>query len=303
MRKDRIMADHSVSDDTLKFKPWRDVWRVHPDADRMPMASADEQEQLKLDIEHSGMLQPIEFLIGGDYEPEDEAAGERIAMLDGRNRLDALHRLGYRFAHPVGRGPLMREPDGEVEELFCRYVHENEVPFPFERVVSLNITRRHLTTAQKREVIAALLQDMPELSNRELARKVGADDKTVGTMRRHLEELGQLLPQEVTIGHDNRVRTTRRRAPVRPAERPDTVKVEKDRLVRLAATRYAQDSGDLFSWAKDGPQKIAHVLVEDGCAQSSLVKVQQVFQAGLNEAKRLEKQAREAQRAARPEER
>jgi hypothetical protein len=182
--------------------------------------------------------------------------------------------------------------------LFCRYVHENEVPFPFERVVSLNITRRHLTTSQKREVIAALLQDMPEMSNRELARKVAVDDKTVGTVRRHLEKLGQLVPQEVTIGRDNRVRTARPRRTA-PAEGPETVKVEKDRLVRLAATRYAQDSGDLFTWAKDGLQKIAHVLVQDGCAQASLAKVQQVAQAMLNQAKRLDREARESQRAAR----
>jgi hypothetical protein len=229
MRKDRIMADHSVSDDTLEFKPWRDVWRVHPDADRMPMASAEEQEGIKLDIERSGMLNPIEFLIEGEYEPEDDAADNRIAMLDGRNRLDALDRLGYRFAHPADRGPLMRAPDGEVEELYCRYLHINEVQHPFERVVSLNITRRHLTSAQKRQVIGELLQDMPELSNRELARTVGADDKTVGTVRRHLEELGKLVPQEVTIGHDNRVRTTRPRRPAKPKEEgPPTVKVERD---------------------------------------------------------------------------
>jgi hypothetical protein len=292
------MADDPVSDDALEFKSWREVWRVHPAANLMPMASADEQKQIALDIERNGMLNPIEFLIDGDYEPEADAADERIGMLDGRNRLDALDRLGYRFAHPPERGPLRRSSDGEVEELFCRYVHANEVPYPFERVVSLNITRRHLSTAQKRDVIAALLHDMPESSNRELARTVGADDKTVGAVRRHLEELGQLVPQEVTIGRDNRARTTR---PQRPARPPDTtVKVEKDRLVQLAAARNAQDSGDLFSWAKDGAQKIAHVLVQDGCAQGSLAKVLQVSNAMMIEAKRLDKEAREKQRAAQP---
>ncbi len=195
----------------------------------------------------------------------------------------------------------MRDPDGAVEPLFYRCIHQHDVPFPFERVISLNITRRHLTTAQKREVIVALLQEMPESSNRELARKVGVDDKTVGTVRRHLEDLGRLVPQEVTVGRDMRARTTRPRRAA-PAEGPETVKVEKDRLVRLAATRYAQDSGDLFAWAKDGPQKIAHVLVLDGCAQASLAKVQQVAQAMLNEAKRLDREAREAQRAARTKE-
>ncbi len=80
------MADDPLSNDAIEFKPWRAVWRVHPDADRMPMASPDEQEQLRLDIEHSGMLNPIEFLLAGDYEPEEETADDRIAMLDGRNR-------------------------------------------------------------------------------------------------------------------------------------------------------------------------------------------------------------------------
>jgi hypothetical protein len=39
-------------------------------------------------------------------------------------------------------------------------------------------------------------------------------------------------------------------------------------------------------------------LVQDGCAQSSLAKVLEVAQAMVNEAKRLEREAREAQRAA-----
>ncbi len=123
-------------------------------------------------------------------------------------------------------GPLVRDPEGEVETLLCRYVREDGVLVPLQRVVSLNITRRHLNTQQKREVIGALLDDMSDVSNREIARMVGVDDKTVAEVRRHLEELGRLVPQEVTVGRDSRVRTTKpRRAP--PIEGLETVKVEK----------------------------------------------------------------------------
>jgi hypothetical protein len=126
---------------------------------------------------------------------------------------------------------------------------------------------------------------MPERSDRETARLVGVDNKTVGTVRAHLEALGELMHLDETVGRDGRARTTApRRAFKPPAE---TVKVETDRLATLQTARTARDSGDLFSWTRDGAQKIARALVNDGMSQASLNKVEEVLKFGLKEVERL----------------
>jgi hypothetical protein len=161
------------------------------------------------------------------------------------------------------------------------------VPFPLEHIVSLNVVRRHWTTAQKREVIAELLKDMPERSDRETARLIGVDNKTVGVVRAHLEALGELMHTDETVGRDGKARTTTPRRTKPPAEdRPPIVKVETEQLARLQTARTARDSGDLFSWRSDGPQKIARILVQDGMSQASLNKVEDVLKAGLKEVDR-----------------
>jgi hypothetical protein len=48
----------------------------------------------------------------------------------------------------------------------------------------------------------------------------------------------------------------------------------------VQTARTARDSGDLFTWQSDGPQKIVRVLVQDGMAQSSLNKVELVLKTG-----------------------
>lgn len=51
----------------------------------------------------------------------------------------------------------------------------------------LNLSRRHLTREQKREVIAASITADPDLSDREHARRCGVSPTTVGTVRKELE--------------------------------------------------------------------------------------------------------------------
>jgi hypothetical protein len=278
------MADQLLSPPEVQFKPWREVWAVHWAAEKMPAAAPGERAALAIDIERHGLQVPIEFCVADDWNPETDG-GAGLQVLDGRTRFDALHQLGYRFAHPLGQGPLARDADGRVRRLKCLYLRESELAYPFEHVVSLNIMRRHLSSAQKRDVIAELLKDAPERSNREVARITGVDDKTVGTVRRHLEIIGELLRQDETVGRDGRIRTsTPRRTP------NTTVKVERTNLARLEGARTAQDSGDLFRWS-DGPQKIARVLVEDGMARASLAKVEAVLNESQRHLARLKRQA------------
>jgi hypothetical protein len=61
---------------------------------------------------------------------------------------------------------------------------------PFAYVVSANVHRRHLTTEQKREVVAALLKSRPERSDRATAAIAKVSDKTVGDVRSELGTFG-----------------------------------------------------------------------------------------------------------------
>ena len=54
-------------------------------------------------------------------------------------------------------------------------------------VISKNIRRRHLTLEQKRELIEKLLRADPTKSDRQIARTVKADNKTVGAVRKRAE--------------------------------------------------------------------------------------------------------------------
>lgn len=117
----------------------------------MPDLSPAEYEALKADIAANGVLVPIEV-------------DENGAILDGHNRQRICAELGI-AAPTVTRAGLT---EGE------KHAH----------ALRLNLQRRHLSSAQKRELIRAELKRDPDRSDREIARLVGADHKTVGSVRR-----------------------------------------------------------------------------------------------------------------------
>ena len=59
-----------------------------------------------------------------------------------------------------------------------------------------NLARRHLSRAQRRELIAEEITTDPDRSNREIGRLLGVDHKTVGSVRRELA--GEIPHQEAT---------------------------------------------------------------------------------------------------------
>jgi hypothetical protein len=221
------MADQALPEPSAQFKAWREAFHIHPDCLKLPPAMPGEVAALASDISRQGVLMPVQFRI-----PEGESTTNDAEMIDGRNRLDALQQNGYRFAWVTGKGPYMRDPDGTVTAVPFELKTPAEVPYPLEYIVSLNVVRRHWTTAPKRAVITELLKDMPERSDRETARLVGVDNKTVGAVRAHLEALGELLHLDETVGRDGRARTTSpRRAP-----RSDGIPTRTERLKEELAT-------------------------------------------------------------------
>jgi ParB family chromosome partitioning protein len=100
-------------------------FKVHPVADMFPMLDDEAYAELRDDISKNGQQQPIII----DYYEDDQ---EKMYIIDGRNRMKAIRELGHGFY---------------VEEYKRRPVAKMKDIGQF--ILSLNLTRRHLTTAQK----------------------------------------------------------------------------------------------------------------------------------------------------------
>jgi hypothetical protein len=84
---------------------------------------------------------------------------------------------------------------------------------PYAYVVSANIKRRHLSTEQKRDLIAALLKATPDKSDRQIAATVKASPTTVGTVRAGMETAGDVSKLDTrrdTKGRQQPAKRTRR---------------------------------------------------------------------------------------------
>src|SRR5262249_54204168 len=139
-------------------------------------------DELAKDIKTHGLAQPIALWT--------DPSGKTF-LLDGRNRCEALERAGL----PETRVELPADTD------------------PWSYVISVNVRRRHLTTEQKRAIIAKVLKANPERSDRETANLVKADHKTVGSVRRQLESTGEVPQLAKTTGKDGRHRPARQPKP------------------------------------------------------------------------------------------
>jgi hypothetical protein len=164
---------------------WRDHLSVHPAADLFPLMSETELRELGENIRADGLVSPIVLHQG--------------KLLDGRNRLDAMELVGIKMDWA---GDYINKLDGFVVEL-------TGGRDPYGYVISANLHRRHLTTEQKRELIAKVLKAKPGESNRKIAKQVKADDKTVAKVRRDLESTAEIPQLEKTTGGDGKQRKKR----------------------------------------------------------------------------------------------
>jgi hypothetical protein len=186
-----------------EFRPWRELFPVHPVAELFPMMDSDQLAELSKDIVDNGLhtLPAVELL-------SDDDGG--VVLIDGRARLDALAAAGYRFARPA----RMFDPKGK--EVGFPYKTPEDHPDLIALVVSRHSARRHLTTEQKRSLIGKLLAARPDWSNREIAALAQVSHPTVATVRRAAEAAGTIAKVEATIGRDGRTRTV---APARKVHR------------------------------------------------------------------------------------
>jgi len=149
----------------MKQNSWRDVYKVHPAADALPMLDADALRDLGEDIKKNGLRDPIILwsAFSGEGDPQDHTRRHRrdttTYVLDGRNRLDAMELVGmptiehytsYKDSTPSYYGLAARIPR---KFLAGRHVRldlgsgkwgESPGTEPVAYVISANLIRRHL---------------------------------------------------------------------------------------------------------------------------------------------------------------
>jgi hypothetical protein len=200
---------------------WRDSITVHPAAELFPLMKETDPvglAELAADIKKNGIISPIAL-----WQADEDAP---VQLLDGRNRLDALELALGRPQRIAKRGrafwKLEADEPTSVDDLQVRQAKSIAVVLdhdtdPYAYVAAANLHRRHLTAAQKRELIAELIKAQPEKSNRQIAQTAQVDDKTVGGVRRGLESTAEIPQLEQTLGADGK---KRRRPTSRKAKKP-----------------------------------------------------------------------------------
>lgn len=119
----------------------------------MPPLSAEEYAALKADIAEKGVLVPV-------------VRDQHGNLIDGHHRSQIADELGVTYRVDV----VQVQNEEQARSLARMY----------------NLARRHLTRAQKRELIADEITADPNRSDRAIARVCGCDHKTVASVRREL---------------------------------------------------------------------------------------------------------------------
>jgi hypothetical protein len=133
--------------------------QFHPLADIFPLLEGAEFDAFTEDIKAHGQHARIVLKDG--------------MILEGRNR--------YRACLAAG-----------IEPSFACKAYSDQITDPAAYVISANLHRRHLTAEQKREVIAKVIAAKPEASDRQIAKVVKADHKTVARARAEAEDVGKV---------------------------------------------------------------------------------------------------------------
>lgn len=199
----------------------------------LPRLSPDEYAALEASIIQHGVLVPVE------YDEDGE-------IIDGHHRVEICESLG------LGDWPrFVRKGLSETEKR--------------QLARELNVSRRHLTSEQKRRVIADQLRETPSISSRAIAARLGVDHKTVGAVREHLVSTGEIPQSETVTSQDGRERPARKTIRTaflpEPENRRELVKVAKGIRAEQAATRHTVRLAHMEMVAEKGrasaPGKVA----------------------------------------------
>ena len=191
----------------------------------MPPLTAEEYSELRNDIAQRGVMVPIEY-------------DEQGNVLDGHHRLQICEELGITDFPKVIRAGMT----------------ENEKRTHARK---LNMARRQLSQDQRRGLMRDTLFETPEISDRRIAKALGVSPTTVGTVRREMEESGELSKLDSSIGADGKERprqVERQNWPLPPA----TTMWEAESQERARREAFEQEM-------PPEPEHRPHVTNNSGC--------------------------------------
>ena len=178
-----------------KSKSWRNAMLIHPAARAFPLMSADELKALGEDLRERGC----------DTVVIDEAT---LSLL----RTAATGSM--RLSGPVSKSftpnsdiccPSSSSGTGNV-----RLSKREQIADPYGYVVSANIHRRHLSTAQRVELIEKVMKANPSISSRRAAKLAGVSPTTAVKTRDKLEKTGDVSTVHTSIDTKGRKQPTRK---------------------------------------------------------------------------------------------
>jgi hypothetical protein len=148
----------SREDYSMNTKPqsWRDRITVHPAADLFPMLPEDKLVELGQDIKKNGLQELVAIW-------SDPARGP--VVVDGRNRLDAMERVGMEVVTATGEFK---------DDIFGRITGSDDHKDIVSYIISKNIHRRHLTKEQAADLIVQAMKAQTDLAK--TARSVKRDE-------------------------------------------------------------------------------------------------------------------------------
>jgi hypothetical protein len=234
------------SEPTTQSKPfdWRSHLKIHPAAQLFPLLPATELKELAEDIKKNGLIDPIVY-----WSKDAEL------LLDGRNRIDAMALVGLLGVDDdTGRLSDL----GSGNQIKLQFYTDGD---PYAIALALNIRRRHLQSKEKRDLIAKILKQQPSKSNRQIARVVRTDDKTVGAVRNKMERRAEIPHEKTREDSQGRQQPARKpnSAPNKTAE-PEPVETTVDSKTESSVTEPAV--GDDAS-ASAEPRKAEHAAAAD----------------------------------------
>lgn len=214
---------------------WRDGLPVHAAAESFPLLPPDELRVLGEDILKHGLTSPIVL-----WRPDPKG---QALLLDGRGRLDAIEMV---VGAPVVVGPPSIMVEGKNFLALNKVVVLDKSVDPWSYIVSANVHRRHLSVAQREEALAKIIARNPEKSDRQLAREIGVDHKTIGRARAKGEDVG-------SIPHvSSRIDTKGRKQPARKDSkgRKQPARSQLGKTLRADRAEYLDQQGERGGRAK-----------------------------------------------------
>ena len=208
------------------------------------------RRSLAADIKANGLQQPIVV-----WEDNTEAAKGSEGpfptyLLDGRNRLAALKLLGIKDPRDAPRAKAAQYTPGWGVRYLSALVKTSDLTSrgmskpkwrpdvnPITFVLSMNVHRRHLTSAQKREAIAAYLKADPTTSDRKVAKELGVDNKTAAKVRADLEARAEIphVPTRTDSAGRKQPATKRKPTP-KPKATPKPEPIDEDTIAEQPIT-------------------------------------------------------------------